>query len=254
MSTEKIYRAVLRVAASRLSSAASSGQLSILDIGAGEGRLLEKLMQVFPKTVCARACDFHTERFELGSVPIARVDLNHEALPYKSGAFDLVTCSEVIEHLENYYALLHEAYRVLKHGGLLVLTTPNVLNMKSRLRYFGSGFANLFGPLPIRNDERYSTNGHINPIPYFYLARALAEAGFSGIQLDIDKLQKTSLALLAFLYPIWWLAWESFLGRERRKYRTLSPENEPYVKAHGAGKLLTGRTIVVSAVKGQPEK
>ncbi|MGH8743907.1 MAG: class I SAM-dependent methyltransferase, partial [Burkholderiales bacterium] len=91
--------------------------------------------------------------------------------------------------------------------------------------------------------------GHINPIPYFYLARALAEADFSDIQLDIDKLQKISLALLAFLYPMWWLAWKSFLGLERHKYRTLSPENEPYVKTHGAGKLLTGRTIVVSAIK-----
>ena len=73
-------------------------------------------------------------------------------------------------------------------------------------------------------------------------------------QLLHGLLQKTSLALLAFLYPLWWLAWKSFLGLERHKYRTLSPENETYVKTHGAGKLLTGRTIVVSAIKGQPEK
>ncbi len=247
MSTELIDQAVLRVVKTRLGKDATRSDLRILDIGAGRGRLLELLCRDLPATACA--CDLDPERFEGGSVPIARVDLNTDALPYPSGAFDLVTCAEVLEHVENYHRVLREAHRVLKPGALVVLTTPNVLNVKSRLRYGAAGFPNLFGPVPITSDRVYSVSGHITPVPLFYIARALRVAGFTDIQVDIDKVQRTSLVCLVVLYPLWRIAWEYFLVRERRKYRTLTPENEPFVRWHGTTKVLTGRTLVVSAWK-----
>lgn len=38
--------------------------------------------------------------------------------------FDYVVAGEVIEHLENPYEFIHEAFRILKHGGILALSTP----------------------------------------------------------------------------------------------------------------------------------
>jgi ubiquinone/menaquinone biosynthesis C-methylase UbiE len=49
----------------------------------------------------ASLCDFHAERFAAEGVPIERVTLNTEPLPYPDRMFDLITCSEVIEYLEN---------------------------------------------------------------------------------------------------------------------------------------------------------
>jgi ubiquinone/menaquinone biosynthesis C-methylase UbiE len=144
--------------------------LNHLDIGAGRGELVALLRAQLP--VESSACAFHTKRFAAGGVPIERVNLNTEPLPYPDRVFDLVTCSEVIEHLENYRALLREANRVLKPGGLLVVTTPNVLNAYSRLRYLVCGFANLFGPLPSKNDKPYSTGGHILPSSEYRLHSA----------------------------------------------------------------------------------
>lgn len=46
-------------------------------------------------------------------------------LPWKNKAFDLVWCSEVIEHLESPEFSLSEFRRVLKPGGTLIITTPN---------------------------------------------------------------------------------------------------------------------------------
>src|SRR3954469_5033062 len=53
-----------------------------------------------------------------------KVDAN-QRLPFDDAAFDLVWCSEVIEHLEDPAFALNELRRVTKPGGLLLLTTPN---------------------------------------------------------------------------------------------------------------------------------
>ncbi len=45
-------------------------------------------------------------------------------LPYKNGRFDLVICSEVLEHIENYLEALDEIVRVLKPGCNLVISVP----------------------------------------------------------------------------------------------------------------------------------
>jgi 2-polyprenyl-3-methyl-5-hydroxy-6-metoxy-1,4-benzoquinol methylase len=52
------------------------------------------------------------------------VDLN-DGVPFASASFDLVWCSEVLEHLADPRAALAELRRVLRPGGVLLLTTPN---------------------------------------------------------------------------------------------------------------------------------
>ncbi|MEZ4473435.1 MAG: class I SAM-dependent methyltransferase [bacterium] len=52
------------------------------------------------------------------------VDAN-ASLPFKTGSFDLVWCSEVIEHLADPAFSLKELVRVTRPGGELILTTPN---------------------------------------------------------------------------------------------------------------------------------
>lgn len=248
MSTPKIYSAVISAIKCHLLPATPlTGELRHLDIGAGCGDLIKELRGEFP--VHSTACDFHVERFPLKDVVCTKINLNHEPLPYRNGDFDVVTCSEVVEHVENYRALLREAFRVLKPGGVLVVTTPNVLNANSRVRNLISGFANLFGPLPVRNDKLYSTGGHITPIPYFYLAHAFLDTGFDGVELSIDKVQRTSVFWTVLLAPVTLLGWLRFFSRENNKFKTITEENELHVKRHHSWRAFVGRTIVVSATK-----
>lgn len=244
MCNDAIYCSVEQVVRRRL----KQGAPHCLDIGAGSGDLLKLLRQGWP-AMQADACDYHIERFALKDVNIVQLDLNARPLPYPDASFDLVTCSEVLEHVENYRAVLREIQRVLKPGGLMVVTTPNVLNMKSRLRYLVCGFANLFGPLPVKNQDRFATSGHVTPIPYFYLAHAMLDCDFRDLQLDTDKLQGSSRALGILFAPLVWLGWHQFLRLERSRYHTLGRENEPYVMQHNSRIIRLGRTIVVSAFK-----
>jgi 2-polyprenyl-6-hydroxyphenyl methylase/3-demethylubiquinone-9 3-methyltransferase len=51
-----------------------------------------------------------------------------EAVPFADASFDVVLSEELLEHVTNWKACLDESCRVLRPGGLLVLTTTNVLS------------------------------------------------------------------------------------------------------------------------------
>jgi len=87
-----------------------------LDIGCRDGYWSERLK---------------TKGYEVTSLDIqpeydkALVHDVEKGLPFDNCSFELIWCTEVIEHLTNPYYLLEEIDRVLKPGGLSILTTPN---------------------------------------------------------------------------------------------------------------------------------
>lgn len=243
LSTDKIIRATM----AKIRELAPNLRGDYLDVGAGNGDLIDRVVREFP--VKARAADYRDDLITLGDVKVDVVDLNTQPLPYPEATFDLVTCTEVIEHLEHFRAALREISRVLRPGGVFVVSTPNVLNVRSRLRYLFFGFPNMFGPLQLGDDRHHSTHGHINPVGYFYLAHALVNAGFTDISVSVDKQQRGSLLSLALLWLPLRLYTARALRREREKYRTLDSANEPFIRAMNSTDLLLGRTIVVGCRK-----
>jgi len=73
------------------------------------------------------------------------VDIESERLPFSDEYFGAVSAFEVIEHLVNTDNLISESHRVLKRGGLFIISTPNLASWLNRLYL-------LFGYLP-RNYE-----------------------------------------------------------------------------------------------------
>jgi SAM-dependent methyltransferase len=244
MGTERIYQTVLRVVSAH---AERSPIHTHLDIGPGAGRLITLFRERFD--VATRACDYTDELLKLPGQTVDIVNLNRQQLPYADDAFDVVTATEVVEHLERYREVLRDIYRVVKPGGLCVLTTPNILNLNSRLRFLWFGFWNLFGPLPVKNSSLYTTGGHINPVSFFYLAHALLDAGFSDLSLTVDKYQRSAIPKLVLLVLplklLGALAWRT----EVKKYRTINADNAPLVRAMNSLPVLLGRTVVVAAHK-----
>ena len=219
-----------------------------LDIGSGHGELIS-LLREEGLVEHSSACDYTKDLMELKDVKVMMANLNEDCLPYGDSTFDLVSCTEVIEHLEHYRKTIREMYRVLKPCGTVVITTPNILNLKSRIRYLVFGFYNLFGPLHIRESSLHSAGGHINPVSSFYLAHSLLDAGFTDIKLAIDKPQSTSKFWLLFLYlPIKLFSFLT-IRKEKSRYKTIDQHNERYVRQMNTVDVLLGRTIVVGCRK-----
>ena len=112
--------------ATRLRRLALDSPRSVLDLGAGDGRYLDLLAPLLGPGARLVACEIslvRARRIRERGFPV--VVAQSEALPFRAGAFDLVSFMEVIEHTRSPAASLDETARVLSPGGRLALTTPN---------------------------------------------------------------------------------------------------------------------------------
>jgi ubiquinone/menaquinone biosynthesis C-methylase UbiE len=100
----------------------------ILDIGCGTGtilKLLEDFGTAYGIELSTDAIGFLKKR-ELNR--LVRSDAS-QSLPFGDDTFSLITCLDVLEHLDDDRTLLNEMVRVCKPGGHIILTVPafNVL-------------------------------------------------------------------------------------------------------------------------------
>ena len=110
-----------------------------LDLGCREQYWTEKLK--------AKGYQVVSVDLEPQNPSVLRVDAN-DPLPFADETFDLVWCTEVIEHVVNPAFTLGELNRVLKPGGKLLLSTPNSAFWVFRMfRPLGKG------PAEMQNDD-----------------------------------------------------------------------------------------------------
>ena len=104
---------------------ASPGE-RVLDAGCGEGILVEE----FAGRLAIEGIDanYSSDRVRSGSVT---------ALPYPEGTFDRAMCLDVLEHLtfEEQPRALAELFRVLRPGGELLVSVPNLAHLQSRVHF-----------------------------------------------------------------------------------------------------------------------
>jgi ubiquinone/menaquinone biosynthesis C-methylase UbiE len=107
---------------------------SFLDAGCGDGRYLRALDAELPARIAG--VDISERILETAAAAIPRADLrqgNLESLPFEDAAFDLVLCTQVIEHVLDARAGVAELTRVLCRGGRLVISTDNERNVVTRV-------------------------------------------------------------------------------------------------------------------------
>lgn len=142
---------------------------SLLDFGAGKGELLRRFVADSPFTELA-GTDLFPRPAELPeSIKWIHQDLNDPVRIDRT--FDVVVCSEVIEHLENPRETFRQLVRLLPVGGTLILTTPNQECIRSYLGLLLSGhFTHFLG---------HCYPAHITALLRLDLTRICGETGFS---------------------------------------------------------------------------
>ena len=168
-------------------------------------------------------------------------------LPWADGAFDAAFTIEGIEHLEDRFAWLRELHRLLRDGGTLVLTTPNIVSLRSRVRFLLSGFYH-HDPRPLREAAPTPLH-HVGVSTYSEIRYALHTCGFELIATRATHVKPVS-HLYAVLAPwIWIYTWVAF-----RKERDVAQRrvNREIRAAQGSSAVLFGENLLFVARKMRP--
>ena len=135
---------------------------NILDIASGSGAWLERFIDIIPENKLG--LDIDTNQFKLKDVKVQTFNFDN----YQNelfGSFDLITCIELIEHLENPGLLIQLIKNNLAPNGVCVISTPNIHSIQARLRFL------LKGRLGHFDDKSDPT--HIYPVYNENLTRVL---------------------------------------------------------------------------------
>jgi SAM-dependent methyltransferase len=147
----------------------------VFDLAAGSGYTSRRLKDMGFDVV---AYDIFTDQFVPRDIPIEKVDLN-QRLDVPAASVDAILALEVIEHLENPRAFLREAARLLRPGGGLVLSTPNIVTLGSKLRFAFREELELFFNEETRTRDPFcdDATGHISPLLPWLLDTFVKDAG-----------------------------------------------------------------------------
>lgn len=165
-----------------------NGRGVVLDIPSGQGAFSKDLEDAGFTVFLG---DLEVNNILYRNNRAARIDLNAD-LPFRGGSFDYVVCIEGVEHIENPHHLVRECARLLKDNGCLIVTTPNVMTIKSRLRFLFCSYLDYFRYFgPIKGESRFVLeeydHQHINPVFYGEMKHILTKYGFSVERVETNK-------------------------------------------------------------------
>lgn len=217
---------------------------SLLDIPAGHGALAVRLKSL---GYDVSACDLYPQIFRVEGVEVRSGDLDG-SLSYPDRSFHYVVCVEGLEHIENPSNAIREFARILKPGGTLIVSVPNIMNIEERLKWLFTGYTSHFKPLSEETRaEIVKTFGdmeevalHVNPIGYSEVRYLLEKYGFDLESVYFDEKKGRS-----------WLLWpvaaiirlsSRFTPERKRRARWTDELNSDEV-------LLGGNTLIFKARK-----
>jgi 2-polyprenyl-3-methyl-5-hydroxy-6-metoxy-1,4-benzoquinol methylase len=212
----------------------------VLDIPCGEGAFLERLPALRME---GQGADI-VNRLTVPGARFVAADMN-APLPFADAAFDAVVCIDGIEHLERPFDFVRECRRIIRVGGVLIVSTPNISALRSRWRWLLTGFHNK-GKVPL-NERAPNPWHHVNLLSFPELRYLLHRHGFRITALATNRVKPISWLYL----PLWPVAAVVTAGALRRWEK--DPEQQRR-NVEIRRQLLTpaiafGETMIVKAVR-----
>lgn len=101
---------------------------SLLEVGSGDGYMLKALSDL---PVALTGIEISEKRIERSRQLVPQAEIvagDAREMPFESRSFDLVVCSEVLEHVPEPERAIAEMKRVVRPGGLVIVTVPHERN------------------------------------------------------------------------------------------------------------------------------
>jgi len=217
----------------------------VLDLGCGDGDYAKRLKGLGFDVI---AGDIDIDRFRYkNEIEFKHCDIAKE-MPFLDQYFDYVLLMEVVEHLRNPYVVISEINRIIKVDGSLIISTPNILSLKSRLRFLVEGAYEYFRETPLdqtKNPKEVIFNLHIAPYRYQELEYLLSAVGF--------KIKRIFTSICEgygawFLLPV--IKFQSWQKERRAKAKGGNIDYCRINKILLSKELLFGRHLIIQAKKG----
>ncbi|HEX9614192.1 MAG TPA: class I SAM-dependent methyltransferase [Bacteroidota bacterium] len=107
----------------------------VLDLGAGRGSDL-LLARAHNPACQLHAIEVHPEyqrELKRKGIFVHPLNIERDSFPFRNESVDVVMANQVLEHLKEIFWVLHEATRVLRTGGRLIIGVPNLASLHNRL-------------------------------------------------------------------------------------------------------------------------
>jgi len=178
------YRNILKILKKHL-----SGNLEILDIGCGVGSvsfllayLNNKVTGIDISSKAIESCKANSLLLGLSqNINFLKIDFPKESV---NGRFDLIICSEVLEHIEDEGTAIRKIHSMLKNKGLVFISVPSLNAPLYRWK------------LSQKFDEEV---GHLRRYTSEDITRKLKTSGFDILEIDLEE---GVLRNFLFLNPI----------------------------------------------------
>jgi len=177
------------------------------------------------------------KRAEKKGVIVKKVNLDSDPIPFEDNFFDLVLCSDIIEHTLYPENILREARRVLKEGGSLIVVVPNIAAWFNRvlvlLGFFPWGIEST-GTLELRDVFFHWNTDHMHIYTKKSIGTLLEIIGFKpqrylGANLNVSTIIKQCVnlkkELMGNIYcPLFILKIIDIIGRSFSVFPSLATE------------------------------
>lgn len=181
-------RAIYQMVAEVLQENQQGGGV-LVDVGCGTGQLWSYVGEQFSRYIGIDAVRYD-EFAESAEFYLVDLDTGRAALPDESA--DVAVAVETIEHLENPRRFMRELVRLVKPGGLVIVTTPNQLSLLSLLTLtFKKRFASF-------QDVHYPA--HLTALLEVDLERIAAECGLREVLIKYSR--RGRIVFTSWHYPL----------------------------------------------------
>jgi len=213
----------------------------IVDIPSGYGAFVLRLKDNGFKDVVAidieNILKIEHDRFSTGDMT--------KDLPMKDNSVDTLVCIDGIEHIDKQFKFINEVGRVLKVGGELIISTPNISSLRSRWRWLMTGHHNKCkSPLDENNPNPLH---HIGMISFPEMRYLLHTNGLVIKDVTTNRIKPISWIYAIFL-PFSYLYTTLTYKKTGRKDGTKSI-NKEIKKSMFSYSVLFGETLIVKAEK-----